>query len=83
MAKRNMVEVILDDERIKRNGIYELRRVQANVDNVFVEQAGMVKEGNFYIDDHPYDGMGVGMDCIFFLAGKNGAPGKDFLSTAS
>lgn len=70
MAKKNMVEVVLNDEKIECEGIYNLRKVYASADNVFVEQAGMVKEGNFYIDNNPYDGMGIGMDCIFLLAGK-------------
>lgn len=67
---RNMVEIIMDDEKIKRDGVYDLNDVHHIIDDLFINRKGLRKEGNFYIDDNPYDSAGVGMACIFILARK-------------
>lgn len=65
-----MVEIIMDDEKIKRDGVYDLDDVHHIIDDLFISRKGLRKESNFYIDDNPYDSAGVGMACIFILARK-------------
>ena len=67
---RNMVEIIMDDEKIKRDGVYDLNDAHHIIDDLFINRKGLRKEGNFYIDDNPYDSAGVGMACIFIFARK-------------
>lgn len=67
---KNMIEIILDDEKIRREGKYNVRKFHDAVDDVFVNQAGLVKKGNFYVEYEPKNVMGNGMGCIMFLAGK-------------
>lgn len=68
----NMVEIIMDDEKIKRDGIYDLNDVHRIIDDLFINRKGLRKDGNFYIDDNPYDSADVGMACIFILPESNG-----------
>lgn len=67
---QNKVEIIMDDERIVADGKYSLESVHEIIDDLFINKKGLRKEGNFYIDDDPYDSAGVGMACIFILAKK-------------
>lgn len=67
---RNMVEIIMDDEKIKRDGIYDLNDAHRIFDDLVINRKGLRKEGNFYIDDNPYDSAGVGTACFFILARK-------------
>lgn len=67
---QNMVEIVMDDEKIVADGVYKLDSVHEIIDDLFINRKGLRKEGNFYIDDDPYDSAGVGMACIFILAEK-------------
>lgn len=64
---QNKVEVIMDADKIKADGKHSVEGIQSVVDAVFAK-LGLRKEGNFYIDDDPYDSAGAGMACIFALA---------------
>lgn len=65
-----MVEIIMDDEKIKRDGIYDLNDVHRIFDDLVINRKGLRKEGNFYIDDNPYDSAGVGAACFFHFGQK-------------
>ena len=67
---KNMIELIIDDEKIRREGRYDVQNIHNAVDDVLIRQAGMVKDGNFYIEYDPSTPLGIGMPCISFLVGK-------------
>ena len=49
---QNKIKLVMDDEKILHDGIYDLNSIYS------------------IIDDNPSDSDGVGMACIFTLAGK-------------
>lgn len=67
---KNMVEVVMDDDKILADGRYSLESIHEAIDEVFVNRHGLVKEGNFYVDEDPSDSYGAGMSCMLFLCGK-------------
>lgn len=68
---KNMVEIVIDDDKIEREGVYDVQNIHDAVDDVFVRQGGLSKEGNFYVDYDPFDACGEGMACLMFLVGKD------------
>ena len=67
---QNKIKLVMDDEKIIRDGIYDLDSIHSIIDDLLIKRKGLRKDGNFYIDDNPSDSAGVGMACIFILAGK-------------
>lgn len=67
---QNKIKLVMDDEKIIRDGIYDLDSIHSIIDDLLVNRKGLRKDGSFYIDDNPSDSAGVGMACIFTLAGK-------------
>lgn len=67
---QNKIKLVMDDEKILHDGIYDLNSIYSIIDDLLVNRKGLRKDGNFYIDDNPGDSAGVGMACIFILAGK-------------
>lgn len=67
---QNKIKLVMDDEKILHDGIYDLNSIYSIIDDLLVNRKGLRKDGSFYIDDNPSDSAGVGMACIFILAGK-------------
>lgn len=67
---QNKIKLVMDDEKILHDGIYDLNSIYSIIDDLLVNRKGLRKDGSFYIDDNPSDSAGVGMACIFTLAGK-------------
>lgn len=67
---QNKIKLVMDDEKIIRDGIYDLDSIHSIIDDLLIKRKGLRKDGNFYIDDNLSDSAGVGMACIFILAGK-------------
>ena len=67
---QNKIKLVMDDEKILHDGIYDLNSIYSIIDDLLVNRKGLRKDGSFYIDDNPSDSDGVGMACIFTLAGK-------------
>jgi hypothetical protein len=45
------IQVIMDDSKIRREGLYDVRKIHRAVDSVFVDEYGLVKgEGGFYLE---------------------------------
>lgn len=82
---QNKIKLVMDDEKILHDGIYDLNSIHLIIDDLLVNRKGLRKDGNFYIDDNPSDSAGVGMACIFTLAGKKWfrENGKPFESASS
>ena len=59
-------------QKIKRDGIYDLNDVHRIFDDLVINRKGLRKEGNFYIDDNPYDSAGVRTACFSFWPENNG-----------
>lgn len=66
----NMVEIVMDDEKILKDGMYTPAAIQDTLNELFINRKHLRREGNRFIDDHPYDSAGVIMPCMFILAGK-------------
>lgn len=67
---QNKIKLVMDDEKILHDGIYDLNSIYSIIDDLLVNRKGLRKDDSFYIDDNPSDSDGVGMACIFTLAGK-------------
>lgn len=66
----NKVKIIMDNEKIAKEGAYSPAAIHGCLDDLFLNRKHLRKDGDFYIDDDPYDSAGVIMPCIFILAGK-------------
>ncbi len=62
---QNKIKLVMDDEKILHDGIYDLNSIYSIIDDLLVNRKGLRKDGSFYIDDNPSDSAGVGMACIF------------------
>lgn len=62
---QNKIKLVMDDEKILHDGIYDLNSIYSIIDDLLVNRKGLRKDGSFYIDDNPNDSAGVGMACIF------------------
>ena len=58
---QNKIKLVMDDEKILHDGIYDLNSIYSIIDDLLVNRKGLRKDGSFYIDDNPSDSDGVGM----------------------
>lgn len=55
---QNKIKLVMDDEKILHDGIYDLNSIYSIIDDLLVNRKGLRKDGSFYIDDsgNPSDG---------------------------
>ena len=52
---QNKIKLVMDDEKILHDGIYDLNSIYSIIDDLLVNRKGLRKDGSFYIDDNPSD----------------------------
>lgn len=52
------LELVLDEKRIVDDGLIKLEDVDSYLTKLIVETNGLRREGNFYIEENPKDGLG-------------------------
>ena len=65
------LELVLDEKRIVEDGLIKLDDVNSYLTKLIVEANGLRKEGNFYIEDNPKDGLGVITHIALCLSKQN------------
>lgn len=58
VAPMHKLEIVLDEQRIIDDGLIKLEDVDDYLTRLIIETNGLRKEGNFYIEDNPKDGLG-------------------------
>ena len=47
---QNKIKLVMDDEKILHDGIYDLNSIYSIIDDLLVNRKGLRKDGNFYRD---------------------------------
>jgi hypothetical protein len=62
------IKVVMDDDKIRRERLYDLEKVHRAVDSVFVGDYGFIKgDGGFFIESGKKDDFVDFFDAILFL----------------
>lgn len=67
----NKLELILDEQRIIDDGLIRIDDVNNYLTKLIVETNGLRREGNFYIEENPEDGLGAITHIALCLSKQN------------
>lgn len=67
----NKLELELDEKKVLADGEYNLDELYGYIDYIAVTEKGLRKEGNFYIEENPEDGLGAITHIALCLSKQN------------